>query len=145
MTHREQGTALALLIFAVMAALFFVGAPSPAEGNERIELPGFSAPDGYHKPSSATLRATEAEGCVAEVYMKNNPVNGTVDNGTYQMWSDSLGVSVNLTFTYNVFGTDNDVFEFEVPVGLVAVPPVQSLAETTDAVTLICLDRGVGS
>lgn len=141
---RYIATSAALIAVVLAAIVFFMAAPSPVGATERdvIELPGWSNRDIV---TVVTLRPTEKEGCVAEVFMQNRPVNGNMDNGTYQMWSDALGVAVNLTYTYNWQGGDHDLFEFEVPMGLIAVPPAHSLHEQTDATTWICIDRGLGS
>lgn len=138
MTYREQGAAIALLLFAVMAALFFVSAPSPAEGQEiRDEIGIPPAVMGGELTTTVELLPTVREGCVAEVVMRNRGVNATAHNGTYAMWNDTVSIIVH--FTYNFLGGSEDVFEIEVPPGLVAIPPVQSVEENTRATSLICL------
>jgi hypothetical protein len=156
MTYRERGLAIGLFFFAIMTALFFVGAPSPAEGQELRDKIGIPpAVEGGELTTTVELlpvdpdncpgfkKCPDPEKCFAMVVMRNRGVNSTWDNGTYAMWNDT--VSINIHFTYNFGAGSPDVFEIEVPMGLIAVPPVQSVEENTRATSLICLDEGVGS
>lgn len=137
------------LVAAVLAALaLFIATPSPVGAQElrdKIGIPPAPADNPFSRILTTTveLLPTVREGCVAEVVMRNRGVNSTRDDGTYAMWNGT--VSINVNFTYNFLGQSEDVFEIEVPPGLVAIPPVQSVVENTHATSFICLDRGVGS
>lgn len=145
---RHIATSTALVAAVLAALVFFMAAPSPVGAQElrdKIGIPPAPADNPFSGVLTTTveLLPTVREGCVAEVLMRNRGVNATGDNGTYAMWNDT--VSINIHFTYNFLGQSEDVFEIEVPLGLVAIPPVQSVVENTHATSFICIDRGVGS
>ncbi|MWD26138.1 hypothetical protein E0K89_001445 [Aquicoccus sp. SCR17] len=81
------------------------------------------------------LRETANPAAVAEVYFKNRPVNGPCDDGIYRL---ALGeVRIELTFTWDADGYQDDRIELRVSRGFSIAEPTIRVPEGADAQVFI--------